>query len=159
MFDRHLDPIPQKPTTGLRYRIETLLVFLRVEHRESGLIRVRRASPASRCRNTDHRYSRASSTSSISCGGRSASFRCSMSCSRSALESVSTLPMRSLSLRLRRLDLVSRVSGVYFRCQDEQELTSSVRSQASWKLLEPNRGLYSGRGHWPIVSWNARSST
>ncbi|GHJ89596.1 hypothetical protein NliqN6_5998 [Naganishia liquefaciens] len=25
MFDRHLDPIPEKPTTGMRYRIETLV--------------------------------------------------------------------------------------------------------------------------------------
>ena len=25
MFDRHLRPIPQRPTTGLRYRFETLV--------------------------------------------------------------------------------------------------------------------------------------
>lgn len=28
MFDRHLDPIPEKPTTGMRYRVETLVVSL-----------------------------------------------------------------------------------------------------------------------------------
>ncbi len=34
MFDRHLRPIPVRPTSGLRYRVETLVVSLPYVSRE-----------------------------------------------------------------------------------------------------------------------------